>query len=94
MYAGDQYVAYCQRYPSKGAVSSADININPYYPWANSKQPNCFDVCSVFTHEAGHAAGLAHSDYKSATMYPYAERNSIEWRSLHSDDIAGIKARY
>ena len=94
VYAGDEYVAYFQRFPTSGPVGSADININPAYPWANSQQVDCFDVWSVFAHESGHAAGLAHSSYVDATMYKFASRNSIEWRTLHEDDIEGIQDLY
>ena len=45
----------------------------------------------VFTHELGHAAGLAHSPDKSAAMYKW-EQNKVQ--DLTSDDIAAMKALY
>lgn len=92
-YAYNDYVAQCTWYSDAGVTTSADININPYYAWANSAQPGSYDVWSVFMHEAGHAAGLYHSNLRAAVMYGTVYTNELK-RSLHSDDIAGIQAIY
>lgn len=52
--AGAGYVAQTTYYPDGDVITSADININMYYSWANSAQPGCYDVWTVFMHEAGH----------------------------------------
>jgi hypothetical protein len=49
----------------------------------------------VATHEFGHALGLNHSGDATATMYPTMSLwCSQSWRTLSSDDIAGIRAAY
>ena len=48
----------------------------------------------VAAHELGHVAGLSHSDYADATMYPVIGWCSQEWRTLSPDDIAGIRSIY
>jgi hypothetical protein len=51
-------------------------------------------VEDVAAHELGHVAGLSHSDYADATMYPVIGWCSQEWRTLATDDIAGIRSLY
>jgi hypothetical protein len=95
--AGTDYVGECRYWwNSSGNLTQADININPYYSWANSAQPNCYDLYSIFLHETGHAAGLADlyaSSDSAAVMYGYASVNSTK-RSLAQDDKDGIAAIY
>lgn len=52
------------------------------------------DIQGIGCHELGHALGLGHSGFSSATMYAYATGNGQGERSLHSDDINGVKAVY
>lgn len=58
------------RHNGTNIISEADININMYYPYANSAQPGKFDTWTVFIHEAGHVIGLNHSEYTEAVMAP------------------------
>jgi hypothetical protein len=46
------------------------------------------------THEFGHMLGLSHSTDPAATMYAGYAACSTAYRSLESDDIAGIQALY
>lgn len=46
------------------------------------------------THEFGHALGLGHTGVNTATMYPTMGWCSSSWRSLDSDDVAGIEKLY
>ena len=94
---GADYVAECWYiWGFFGTLTESDININSYYSWANSAQPDCYDLYSVFLHETGHAAGLADlyspSD-SAAVMYGYSATNTTK-RSLTADDIAGIDFIY
>lgn len=54
------------------------------------------DLLNIATHEAGHAAGMAHPDdlCLDETMYRFAEYGETKKRTLHSGDISGIKALY
>jgi hypothetical protein len=54
------------------------------------------DFWNVFTHEAGHAAGLAHPSETcaEATMYRFTQEGETKRRTLHGGDIAGIQALY
>ena len=95
--AGTDYVAQCwYEWNIFGSLTESDININSYYSWANSAQPNCYDLYRVFRHETVHAAGLADlysSSDSAAVMYGYSSTNTTK-RSLTADDIAGIEAIY
>jgi len=55
---------------------------------------NQFDIQGVACHEYGHALGLGHSSFGQATMAPGIGQGSTSWRSLHSDDIAGVQCIY
>lgn len=77
--------------------SQVDMEINTYHTSATygSILPasSRYDGQSIATHELGHLVGLEHSFYPT-TMYLSAEPGTTWMRSLHSDDIAGIKAIY
>lgn len=90
----NDYVAQTTSYYNRDyVVTSADINLNLYYAWANSAQSNAFDVWTVFLHEAGHVVGLGHSNNASAVMYPTVSTNSLR-RTFSSDDRAAVHAIY
>lgn len=92
---GNGYVAQCYSYRNLfGYLYEADININVYYKYANSAQPGCYDLYSVFLHEAGHAAGLADLESpRYPVMYGYSSTNTTK-RNLTIDDIVGIQSIY
>lgn len=52
------------------------------------------DLQSVATHEYGHSIGLGHSGTGAATMAPSIGNGQTSPRSIHSDDIAGLQAKY
>lgn len=76
-------------------LKSADILINSRYSFANSQREDRYDTWSVFIHEAGHAAGLAHTnlDDFNVVMNEGIKKNFLR-RNLHSDDVSGIKYLY
>lgn len=94
---GPGYVGECcYVYSADGVLRQADININVYYPFANSAQPGCYDLYSTFVHEIGHAVGLADlydSAYSSSLMY-YKGSPGVEKRNLTTDEINGIRSIY
>jgi hypothetical protein len=48
----------------------------------------------IAAHEFGHALGLGHSSESAATMYPSVSRCSTAFRTLDSDDLAGVETLY
>lgn len=53
------------------------------------------DVQNTFTHELGHALGLAHNpEAPKAVMFPGAVTGEVSKRKLSADDEAGLSALY
>ena len=70
-----------------------------YQGWAWSDGPDGIgfsqmDLQSVATHEYGHSIGLGHSGTGAATMAPSIGNGQTSTRSIHSDDINGLRAIY
>jgi hypothetical protein len=55
---------------------------------------NAVYIEDIAAHELGHALGLNHSTATSATMYPSYSTCSQSFRTLASDDIAGVEYLY
>lgn len=67
------------------------------FRWGDAAaDPSVMDYLNVFTHEAGHAAGLDHpSDAcTEETMYRFTEVSETKKRTLNAGDEAGITALY
>ena len=75
-------------------ITKATIEFNSDKSWSTSGESGKFDVQSVATHEFGHWLSLGHSSNTDATMYAYIDPGETKKRTLHSDDIAGIKYIY
>ncbi len=87
-------------YDSGGAITEADIALNPNVLFSSDGTPGTYDLESTFTHEVGHLLGLEHSAILGATMQPRQAMNglfglpSFTQRTLSEDDIAGARALY
>lgn len=76
-------------------ITDIDININAAMPFANSGKTGSYDFWSIMLHEAGHAAGIDHSQhgFDSSIMHPRVD-TGVERRTLFPDDIHGIRIKY
>ena len=90
---------------STGEILDADMMINDTLatgrsaggPYANCPPLGCpagnpgeADLASIVTHEIGHFIGIGHSDLEEATMFASASRESVEKRTLATDDINAV----
>jgi len=74
-------------------TDEADMALNTKFTWnvGCTDVSASFDIQTVFTHENGHVAGLAHSSVSGSVM----EANYAGARcTLRPDDIAGISSLY
>jgi len=65
--------------------------------WADGPgtiNPSSFDIQETACHEFGHALGLGHSTNGQATMAPVTSSGSLGGRSIHLDDVQGLKCIY
>jgi hypothetical protein len=78
-----------------GEILDADVEVNSHsIPISTGDRVIENDLQSIATHEAGHFLGLAHSNDDQATMNANYSPNTVDFRSLHVDDIRGICAVY
>ena len=74
-----------------------DIVFEDYYSWSTTGEPGKFDVQNVATHEFGHTlllGDLYGGGDTEKTMYGYVSTGETKKRSLHQDDIDGIRYIY
>ncbi len=80
-----------------GEVFDADIEINSASAKLvlTGKPPSGrYELRSIFTHEAGHFLGLAHTASIGATMFPRYDPGTEGLGTLEADDVAGICSVY
>ena len=79
-------------------VVENDVSFNGYnYPWSDSGQALRMDVQNTGAHELGHnlmLADLTGSTEREFTMYVYTYTGETKKRTLHQDDINGIRFLY
>jgi len=86
---------------STGEILDADIAFNGVrFTWSISEQKlnmrggGIADLQSIATHEIGHLVGLDESPKRKSTMFPFAPRKGLGWRTLERDDMLGISFLY
>jgi hypothetical protein len=87
-------------YNRKGAITEADIVLNPFQQFSTDGTFGTFDLESTLTHEIGHMLGLHHSEVLCATMAASFARNGtmgftdLGPRTLSTSDVAAIRELY
>lgn len=96
-YGNTDWLAQATAWYSNGFITKAEIKFNRTYPWSTAGASGYYDVQSVAAHEFGHwlkLGDLSGSSHVDKTMYYGTGKGETKKRTLHSDDIAGIKWIY
>jgi hypothetical protein len=81
---------------TSGALLDADIVFFQHHVFSTMSLgcSSGYYIENTATHEFGHALGLEHSAFETATMWPYTSQCETTRATLDGDDIAGIQALY
>jgi hypothetical protein len=75
-----------------------DMVFNTNFSWATDGSSNAMDFLNIAAHEAGHAAGMGHTETDAVcaaqTMYPTGSNGETDKRDLGKGDIAGVNVLY
>jgi len=88
---------YYWYYPSTGRLVEFDIVFEDDYTWSSTGEAGKMDVQNLAIHEFGHTLNLKDlygSGDTEKTMYGYASPGETKKRTLHQDDIDGIRHIY
>lgn len=80
-----------------GEIVDVDVEMNSdrsVFTMTELPSETVIDLQSVVTHEAGHFLGLDHTSERDATMDAGYLPGTLDQRSLHPDDEAGLCAIY
>ncbi len=83
-----------------GQILDSDILLNGVdHVFSTNNTLNTHDVQNIVTHEVGHFLGLGHDgpsgqENEDAVMFAVAKTNEFKKRTLHPNDIAGIREAY
>jgi len=86
--------------PATGAISEADVVVNPAAQFSTDGTVGTYDLETTFTHEIGHVLGLDHSGEAGSVMQPRQGINGLYEqvatgsRTLSDDDRAGVRTLY
>jgi hypothetical protein len=83
---------------SGSSILHNDVCFNNYdFTWSDSGQAGRMDIQNIAAHEFGHnlcLADLYDSGSREFTMYGYSSAGETKKRTLHQDDINGIRYIY
>lgn len=71
-------------------ILKANIVFNGAFKLSQDKKDHNF-IGNIFSHEIGHALGLAHSGAISSTMYPYLSKGQY---SFEEDDLSHLRSNF
>ena len=80
-----------------GRIVESDIEFQDKYTWSSTGEAGKYDVQNIGTHEFGHTlllGDLYGGGDTEKTMYGYSSAGETKKRSLHQDDIDGIRYIY
>ncbi|HEV2861013.1 MAG TPA: matrixin family metalloprotease [Pyrinomonadaceae bacterium] len=77
--------------PPNAGDLAGDAHFDDDETWSVDLPASGTDLVTVAAHELGHSLGLAHSQFRSALMFPFYDGPN---RRLGQDDIDGIRQLY